>query len=973
MLPCLPILFLLLCGGDRPGDRASDRTAGAASTEWLTLAELPAGAPETLSVVVPLAGRTARLDLRRHSLRAPDAFVRIVGPAGRPHDEPPPPARTYRGVVHGEPDSIVLGSLGPDGLEALIVLPNGQRLRLAPARVPGLDARVHSVRPEPEPEPFACGSDDHEWEPEPGIVPRGGQELVPRCLSLAEIAFDADFEYFQAKGSSSANVVVAIDAILNEVEYFYARDVQITYALTAYVVRTAPFYAPTSGGTLLEQFRAEWNTNQGGIRRDMAHLMTGKPGSLIEFGGLAWVGVVCTASQYGWSMDGANIVGHEVGHNWGAGHCHDPSPCNNMCGACFNVGPVTRRIIEAFRDSRTCLERVQSYPTALPPYTAPEGIAQRKDAVDTLGPVRIDVLANDDDGNCEPLAIAGVDPTSERGGTVRIVPAAVPVGGQVLEYTLPPTPFVGSDRFTYLAGDGNLASPGHVTVDLAPLEVLSWYPLDDALGTQASDRSGHGYGGTTTGAPTWTTGVAGGALLLDGVDDEVVCPALGLASNQVTLTAWIRRDGTQSNNAGLIYCRDGSTAAGLQFGSANTLRYNWNADPETWGWDSGLVVPDGQWVFVALVVEPERATLWLDDGVTRTSATNVHRHAPEAFDGPLRLGRDAGGTRYFRGALDEVRVYPYALSADEIGALADTFGPADAPLPPDGGTRFEGAALSWAPSPGATLHRVYLGTDWAAVRDATVASPEYLGDFAAAVDPGALAQGPTWFWRVDELAPESVRGPVWQFTQASFHRWGLDETSGATAFEATGPLHGTYQNGVVLGQPGATAGSGTSVFFDGVNDRVQIPALDLNSDRVTITAWVRRQGSQNPWAGLVFCRAGTTTAGLNLGEANELRYHWNGAGNTWGWNSGLIVPDDTWVFTALVVEPQRARLFLGQGGALTSATNVVTHPAEAFDGILTLGRDPNSTARTLHGWLDDVRVYDGVLTRAQLEALYLGP
>ena len=58
----------------------------------------------------------------------------------------------------------------------------------------------------------------------------------------------------------------------------------------AYVVRTAPFYTPTSGGSLLDQFRTEWITNQAAIPRDIAHLMTGEPGSVIEYGGLAYVG-----------------------------------------------------------------------------------------------------------------------------------------------------------------------------------------------------------------------------------------------------------------------------------------------------------------------------------------------------------------------------------------------------------------------------------------------------------------------------------------------------------------------------------------------------------------------------------------------------------------------------------------------------------------------------------------------------------
>ena len=67
---------------------------------------------------------------------------------------------------------------------------------------------------------------------------------------------------------------------MNAVDFFFARDARITYAITGYVVRTAPFYSPTGGGNLLDLFRAEWNTNQTGLQRDIAHLMTGKPGNL---------------------------------------------------------------------------------------------------------------------------------------------------------------------------------------------------------------------------------------------------------------------------------------------------------------------------------------------------------------------------------------------------------------------------------------------------------------------------------------------------------------------------------------------------------------------------------------------------------------------------------------------------------------------------------------------------------------------
>lgn len=927
---------------------------------------LPEDLPAQLTVSVPCTGGALTLELARLDLRAPDAFVRVVGPGGRTHDEPPPPARVYRGSLRGEPGSLVTASLRADGLHARLERAQGERLELVPA-----GGGLHRLVPAAL-EDFVCGAPDAPAAPSAAeFQAASAAPLRPRCLREAEIAFDADFAYFQAKGSSVANVVAAIDAILAEVELFYARDVQITYRLTAYVVRTAPFYTPTSGGDLLDQFRNEWTTNQLAIPRDIAHLMTGEPGSVIQYGGLAYVGVVCnTGVHYGWSMDGANIVGHELGHNWGAGHCHDTAPCNNMCGACFYVGPATREIILAFRDSRACLDTVPSYTVPLAPYAAPDEVAGRKDEL-AGATLAFDVLRNDADGNCGPLLVRDFDATSAQGGTVTRSAASGGARRDELVYTAPAEPFVGTDTFSYEASDGPHVTPGTVTIRSAPLELAAHWPLDEGTGTLAGDAGRGGLDGTISGA-TWTSGVHGGALAFDGVDDGVTLPPLGLRSNQVTFTARVRRHGAQDSFAGLVFTRDGSSVAGLHFGSGAGLRYTWNGDPATFNWVSSLQVPDNRWTFVALVIEPERATIWTRDAQL-LSAINAVPHAPEEFDGVLWLGQDPVGGRRFDGELDDVRVYPYALSAAEIAVLAEQGGAADAPLPRDGGKLFDAsAALAWNAGHAALAHDLYLGTDFAAVRAATPASDEFLGTLATpGLAPGGIVPGTTYFWRVDELTPGGLLpGPVWQFRLARQHRWRLDETGGTSAADSTGGRNGTYLGGVSLGQPGATGALGFSASFDGTNDRIELPALDLASNRVTFTTWVRRSGDQNDWSGLVFSRAAGTTAGLNFGTANELRYHWSG-GN-YDWDSGLVVPDATWVFVALVIEPERARLWLGQGGTLVSATHSVGHAPEAFSGTTVIGRDPTSSARSFRGRLDDVRVFDHALAPDELAALYLG-
>jgi concanavalin A-like lectin/glucanase superfamily protein/reprolysin-like metallo-peptidase family M12B/Big-like domain-containing protein len=957
MLPGLALLLSIALQGE-------PRLAVTSERAGLVALELPATPPERVSLSVPLG----ELELERHSLRAPAAFVRVVGPDGVGHDAPPPPVTTYRGRVRGEAGSVVLASLLPEGWRARIELGTGESFELVPAATRGLHAlRVAA------PADFRCGAPDAAAVLAPGELEAfTTRPAAGRCLQLAEIAFDADLQYYQAKGSSVPNVVAAIDAILNEVDFFYERDVQITFTLTAYVVRTTAFYQPTSGGNLLDLFRAEWNTNQASIPRDLAHLMTGQPGSLIEYGGLAWVGTVCTDLQYGWSMDGANIVGHEVGHNFGAGHCHDLEPCNNMCGACFYVGPNTRRIMTAFRDSLGCLDPAGDRPPPVAPYAMPDRARGRKDAL--ASGVALDVLANDDDGDCQPLFVVDFERTSALGGGVRRAAGTSADWRERLVYTPPAEPFVGTDRFAYQVSDGTLASTGAVEIEALPLELLGYWPLDEGVGTLAADAGRGALDGTLSGGPLWTAGRLGSALHFDGTNDRVTLPALQAHTNQLTLTCWVRRQGAQDNFAGLVFSRAGNTVAGLSLTSAGALRYTWNGDPATYNYNPGITLPDDQWAFVALVIEPARATLYYRSTVLVTRV-NAVEHAPEEFDGQTLLGQDALGVRRFQGWLDDVRVYGYALNAAEIARLAAASGPADAPFPRDGSTISDLVdTLAWVPGVDALTHDVYFGTSAAAVDTATTSSPEFQGNLAGtSFTPAALVPGQRYFWRVDERTAATLeRGPLWQLERAVHHRWRLDETSGTNADDSAGGIDGTYLNGVALGQPGASASLGRSAAFDGTNDRVSIPALGLASNRVTLTCWLRRNGAQNPWSALLFSRASSTVAGLHFGSGQELRYTWNDDGSTWGWDSGLVVPDGQWVFAAVVVEPTRATMYLGQGGTLASATNAIPHAAEAFDGALWLGRDPSSTARHFRGGLDDVRVYDHALTPGEVEMLYLG-
>jgi hypothetical protein len=214
---------------------------------------------------------------------------------------------------------------------------------------------------------------------------------------------------------------------------------------------------------------------------------------------------------------------------------------------------------------------------------------------------------------------------------------------------------------------------------------LCWWKFDQGTGKVAANSGslGNSADGTLNNMDdgAWVDGISGKALEFDGEDDDVSIGPLNLNSNTVTISAWIKRNGWQDVYAGIVYSRDGDTIAGIGSGSTgepdwqgnHELFYTWNDTEDTWAWHSGLIIPDSQWVFVALVLEPTRATLYLGKDGKLTRATNTVNHATEEFNGVTRIGHDKKPDfppRFFKGFVDDVRIYDRALSPTEIAKLA---------------------------------------------------------------------------------------------------------------------------------------------------------------------------------------------------------------------------------------------------------------------------------------------------------------
>ena len=309
-------------------------------------------------------------------------------------------------------------------------------------------------------------------------------------------------------------------------------------------------------------------------------------------------------------------------------------------------------------------------------------------------------------------------------------------------------------------------------------------------------------------------------------------------------------------------------------------------------------------------------------------------------------------------------------NTDQIGLgriqLFEVRGPKAFDPSPENEITFGGSSdlsLKWTSGLDAVKHNLYLGTE-----------PDNLKLIQADLPHSTrtlqdMQRNTKYFWRVDEVKQDNSiqTGNLWSFTLTGglVSHWKLDESQGKIAHDSAGDKNGLLSGKNLWSSDGKIDGA---LKFDGDKNDVAISDLNLNTNTITITAWVHQMNSANNLSAIVFWRDGDgPVGGLNFYFNHELRYHWTH--KTWTWSSGLTVPHDRWAFIAMVIEPQKATLYVHDGNEMKSATNNLIHPPQSFDGTTYLARDINWPKRSFKGMLDDIRIYNYSLTKTQIESI----
>jgi hypothetical protein len=205
--------------------------------------------------------------------------------------------------------------------------------------------------------------------------------------------------------------------------------------------------------------------------------------------------------------------------------------------------------------------------------------------------------------------------------------------------------------------------------------------MDETTGTVAYDASGNANNGTNSGATLMAAGKRNYAYTFDGSSSYVDMGDMPSTESQSQLSwaFWVKPNSLsttdcllcKANNSGGQYAWTAQTGAGDStkiLGSVDSTGSSGNDYAQT---PAGMLV-NGTWTHVVMVFDGTQganATKFkiYVNGIQKTlDFSGTVPSATVATTSNVRMGATADGNRYFNGLLDDVKIWNYALTAQQV-------------------------------------------------------------------------------------------------------------------------------------------------------------------------------------------------------------------------------------------------------------------------------------------------------------------
>ena len=514
-----------------------------------------------------------------------------------------------------------------------------------------------------------------------------------------------------------------------------------------------------------------------------------------------------------------------------------------------------------------------------------------------------------------------------------------------------------------------LSSNAVLTVNLPcdppPSGLVSWWAAEGNAYDQES-----GNNGTLVGNTTYGPGEVGQGFVMDGNGSGVkVSGTTNLWLQNFTIETWIRRASTSvvtydsGGNATIFGYGTGAYFLGIS-GSAGTLFFSQMGN---YNYVSGPSITDTNWHHVAVTKVGSTVVFYLDGVAYATPAYSV---TFTFAGGPPGIGywAESGGDG-FLGTIDEMSIYNRALASNEVAAIyvAGSAGKCFTPMPPSitsqptNQTVFVGQPASFSVSASGTPPLSYQWrfntTNIVNATNATLTLTNVqltqAGNYSVLVTNIAGSTNSI-------AAALTINIPSCVAPPSGLVSWWAAE---GNALDRIGT-----NNGTLVGNASYGVGEvGQAFVFDGNGSGVSVgnpPSLKLQV--LTIEMWLKRGSSSVIGNGNGAVLFGYDTGGYLLWMDASGALHFNRNGEVYS-TTGPTIADTNWHHVAMTFSGNTVDFYL-DGNLADSVSHSVTFTFTTPAGI---GCYADAKNQGFLGSLDEVSVYNRVLTSTEIQAIYI--
>jgi hypothetical protein len=415
---------------------------------------------------------------------------------------------------------------------------------------------------------------------------------------------------------------------------------------------------------------------------------------------------------------------------------------------------------------------------------------------------------------------------------------------------------------------------------------------------------------------------------------------------------------------------------------------------------SGTPFFTGDWVHVVIMrdVTASSMKLYLNGSLLSTltgvgAVTGIGEASALVIGniGELEFLATSNAPAAYKGQLDELKVFNYALSAQQV---LDQFNvsplPAQptTPSPANNGAADDNlkANVSWAGGINTTTYKLYLGATNATLNyvvDKNVSTPSY--QFTN------LTANTTYYWRVDAIgAAGTTTGVIWSFKTSAFAKgivadWHLDASSGAAiADNSSYANHGTIDNVTTYAWETGKLNNGLNLQAMTTGSTITVPHQDqikFDKNSFSIAFWMKASAP-----------ASATTSAYILDKGSFALNATTGANGRWyglELKNNLIyfsIDDDVikstasissanyltnaWVHVVVMRDLATNTLKIYRNGTLDVSAADATGVANGIGNIEPLLiANAAGLAAPFTGALDEVKMYNYALSPTEITAL----